>query len=338
MPDAEKVLIDWPAKIKKPTVGIIRDYEPYPRWTKCRRFLENNTFSYDFYDLRSSDWLENSRNFDLFIGILSSEFSHLQEMRKKFFILEKMLGKKCFPSYKHMILYEDKTLETYIAKVAGLHFAPTYIFNNKKEALTAIHNLHFPLISKIDPESGSMGVQWVADQHRAARIIKQAFSQKGRATQSLYFRQTDYVYFQDFVPNDGFDIRVIMVGSYAFGYYRKVPQGDFRASGMNLVEKRELPAAAIQLARQAYQFIKSPMLVVDMIHDSKGNYFIIEISPICQMESPEQLHCNGVPGAYIIENDGSFHFEPGKYWVYELAIKEYLLNDYLKNLPGTGHT
>ncbi len=66
-----------------------------------------------------------------------------------------------------------------------------------------------------------------------------------------------------------------------------------------------------------------------MIHGDDGKTYIIEFSPTCQMESPEQLHVNGVPGAYILDTDGSIHFEPGKYWVHELALREFLMHDYL---------
>jgi hypothetical protein len=39
----------------------------------------------------------------------------------------------------------------------------------------------------------------------------------------------------------------------------------------------------------------------------------------------------GVPGVYVFNEEGNFHFEKGKYWVQELALREYLLNHYI---PG----
>ncbi|WP_119066628.1 ATP-grasp domain-containing protein [Aggregatilinea lenta] len=329
LPEAEKVLVDWPAAIKKPRVALMRDYDPYPRWTKFCRFLENNSIPYEFYDLQTHDWLEKAKDFDIFIGILSSEFYHLQEMRKKYFILEKYLGKSCFPSFEHILIYEDKTLEAFISHIVDGPFAPTHIFYDENDALQAIQTLPFPIVSKIVPGSGSGGVEWVRDQKQAARIIKHAFSRKGRATYAPYFRQKNYVYFQEFVPNDGYDIRVILVNNWAFGYYRKVLKGDFRASGMNLVEKRALPEEAIRTAWELNRSVNSPLLVVDMVHGLDDRYYVIEYSPICQMETPEQLHVNGVPGTYIIEEDKSIHFREGKYWVHELALREFFLRNYL---------
>ena len=329
LPEAEKVLIDWPIHLKKPTVGLIKDYDPYPRWTKLCRFLENNSFSYDFFDIHALDWIEKAEKFDIFVGVLSNEHYHLDELRRKYFVLEKYLGKKCFPSFEHIFIYENKTLEAHISKAAGIPFAQTKIFNRKKDALDSLDLLHYPLVSKIDPGSGSIGVELIRNQKQARHMIERVFSPRGRATHSLYFRQKNYVYFQDYIPNDGYDIRVILVNNWAFGYYRKVPKGDFRASGMGIVEKRELPQEAVRIAWMSNKIIKSPLLVVDMVHGLDDRYYVIEFSPICQIELPEQLHVNGIPGVYIIDDDGTIHFQQGKYWVHELALREFLLHDYL---------
>lgn len=326
---ANKVAIDWPAGLKKPLFAVVKDYQKYPRWTKYVRFLETNGFPYEIFDLSSSDWLDRARKFDIFLGVLSNELYHLQEMRKKYFTLETYLGKFCYPSTPHILLYEDKTLEAFLSNACDIPYAKTYLSNDKQDALHLVETLNYPVIHKMDPGSGSFGVELIRNQDQARKIVQQAFSITGRATHSLYFRQKNYVYFQDYIENDGYDIRVIIVGNWAFGYYRKVLEGDFRASGMNLIEKRELPKEAIQIAWRTNQIIKSPMLVVDFVHALDGTYTIIEFSPICQMEKPAQLAVNGIPGAYIIENDSSIRFVEGKYWVHELALREFLLRDYL---------
>ena len=318
----------WPAGLKKPFIAIIKDYEKYPRWTKYIRFLENNGFPYEFFDLGAHDWLEKARKFDIFVGILSNQLHHLQEMRKKYFTLETYLGKVCFPSTSHILMYEDKALESYISDACGIPYAKTYISNEKQDALRLIETLTYPVIHKMDPGSGSLGVELVHDRGQARRIVQQAFSVSGRATYSLCFRQKDYIYFQDYIKNDGYDLRVIIIGNWAFGYYRKVLEGDFRASGMNMVEKREIPEEAIRIAWKTNQIIKSPMLVVDLVHSLDGTYTIIEFSPICQVEKPAQLAVNDIPGVYIIE-DRSIRFSEGKFWVHELALREFLLKDYL---------
>src|SRR5690606_25754870 len=47
----------------------------------------------------------------------------------------------------------------------------------------------------------------------------------------MYSREKGYVYFQDFIEKNTFDIRVIIVGDRAFAIKRLIRQNDFRASG-----------------------------------------------------------------------------------------------------------
>ena len=71
--------------------------------------------------------------------------------------------------------------------------------------------MEFPVISKIVPSSGSLGVELIRTPAEAKKLIRQAFSQNGRKIHIVYARQKNYIYFQKFIPNDGYDIRVIVV-------------------------------------------------------------------------------------------------------------------------------
>jgi len=332
--DAEAVRIDWPEGVPKPRIGIVRDVEEFPRWTKYRRFLDHNGFPYDLYDLHAHDWIERARPFDVVVGLVSNESNRLQETRVKYHFLERYLGKACFPSADQALLYENKCLEAYIAEACGLPFAPTRISHRKEDALAMLETARFPLVSKVNGSSGSMGVELVRTPRAARRIIRQAFSKTGRSIHVSWFRQKDYVYFQEFIPNDGYDIRVILAGDRAFGYYRKVLKGDFRASGMNTVERRGLPEEAIRVARKVQQHVRGPLLVVDMVHGLDGRYVIIEYSIVCLHDRAEDLQVDGVPGAYVIGDDGGVRFEKGRFWFHELALKQFLLDDYLPRCRG----
>jgi hypothetical protein len=193
----------------------------------------------------------------------------------------------------------------------------------------------YPLVSKVNGSSGSIGVELVQTPRRARRIVRKAFSRTGRSTHVPWSRQKDYVYFQEYVPNDGYDIRVILIGNRAFGYYRKVLKGDFRASGMNTVERRGLPAEAIRVARMVQQTIPGPLLVVDMVHGLDGRYVIIEYSIVCLHDRAEDLLVDGVPGVYVIGDDGDIRFEKGRFWIHELALRQFLLDDYLARRPAS---
>lgn len=332
--NAERVLIDWPAGVRKPAVGVVQDYEACPRWTKYCRFLKNNGFAYGLLNLHAHDWLEQARRYDVVTGICSCDAWHLHELREKYPFLENYLGIKTYPSPAEAFLYEDKKLESYLVQASGLPHPRTLVSYDRANALQIIEQMTYPCVSKVVPGSGSIGVEWVRNKSHARRIIASAFSAVGRKTDSNYARQKNYVFFQEYVPNDGYDVRVIVVGHHLFGYYRKVPSGDFRASGMGYVEKRDLPHDAMALALRLNDVVKSPMLVVDMVRALTGQYLIIEFSPVCQMDTPEQLHIRQVAGAYEWNPATGFRFRPGRVWVHELALREFLLRKYLPGIAA----
>jgi glutathione synthase/RimK-type ligase-like ATP-grasp enzyme len=327
--EAEIVKIEWPASVKKPYFGIVQDFGEYPKWSKYRRFLENNSFEYDLFQIHRHDWIEQADRFDVIIGIPSNSLFHLQEMRNKYYVLETFLGKGCYPSVAHANLYEDKYLEAYISQATGIPFAKTYVSCEKADAIQLAESMRYPCVSKVVPSSGSCGVELVCTPKHGREIVKEAFSRNGRKTHVLYSRQKNYIYFQEYIPNDGYDIRVIIVGNLVFGYYRKVLKGDFRASGMNIKERRALPEEAMKIGRRVNEIIRSPLLAVDMVHGLDGKYHVIEFSPYYLMGYSDDLRVNGVPGVYVFDEDGSYHFEKGRFWVAELALREFLLGSYL---------
>jgi hypothetical protein len=47
------------------------------------------------------------------------------------------------------------------------------------------------------------------------------------------------------------------------------------------------------------------------------------------MDSSAELRLSGVPGVYVFDAEGSYHFQKGRFWVAELALREFLLRDFL---------
>ncbi len=320
---AEQVLIAWPSNRAKPRVGLIQDRKAPPYWTKYERFLRNNQFSFEYYDIHQSDWLATSKQFDVIIWATEGAAPEIEEQKRKTFLLEKFCGKVCFPSFETLMWSEDKIYQYEWLQMFNFPVIETFISHSASETLAKIQQLDYPLISKVPVGAGSLGVELVKNSRQAETLTKEAFSRVGRPVYWPYFRQKDYVYFQKFMPNAGYDLRVIAVGDKVFGYYRDVPQGEFRASGMGLVRKGTLPEDAVQLAMQVIKKLDLVIAAVDMLRDSAGKLHIIEMSPLIQVDTPGQLHVDDVPGAYVFNSSGTYTFEPGMLWIQELALKEF---------------
>ena len=326
MEDAEHVLLEWPADVRKPHVGLVRDIDSYPYWTKFRRLLQANDIPFEIYDIHRSSWLRDARRFDVVVWRPASFPYELDECRRKFHILEGMLGMLCYPSFAEAQLYEDKVTQYDLLKYHGLPVIDTFISNSEEEALEYLATCEYPVVWKITTGSGSVGVELVPNRRIAERWVRQVFSFAGRRTYWPYVSQKNYVYLQRFVPNTGTDIRVIVIGSLVFGFHRDVPQGEFRASGMNLLRWDPPPLAAIRLARRVAQALDLPSIAVDMLTDASDHDLrIIEMSSFSTVDMVEALRHDGEVGAYVFDGPGDEHrFVPGRVWMQELTLKHLL--------------
>ncbi len=327
------VIIDWPRDKERPSVGLTRDINENPHWTKFRRFLKNNGFDFEIFEYHRSDWLEVVEKFDLVVWSPNSGPAELEEIKRKIYILEKKLGKKCFPDYETVLLCDDKVFLTYLLKIKGLPVADTFISNNFDEIEAMKENLTYPLVSKRFHGASSREVTLIRNPRELSAYSRRIFSFYGMKASNAYFRQKNYLYLQKFVDGDGLDIRVNVAGDVVTGYFRKPRRNDFRASGSGVIIKEDLPLEAIEIALKTYDLIGKPMLGVDMMRDKEGKYWIIEISPFIGVITPIQMKVDEIPGSYFLLEDGTLQFTEETYWPQELAIKNFFERNYL--LPET---
>ena len=332
VPDGAFVKLEWSRSVRKPFVGLSRDINGYPYWTKYKRFLENNGFDFQIYEHHRSDWLETAKNYDLIIWSPNSGPAELDEIKRKIYILEKKLGKKCFPDYETLLLCDDKVMSTYFLKMNGLPVAHTFISNDYYEVEEMKTKLTYPLVLKRFHGASSREVDLIKNPGQLSRFSRKVFSFYGKKCTNAYFRQKNYVYFQRFIEGEGMDLRVNIVGNVITGYFRKPKRNDFRASGSGIVIKEDLPIEAIRVALKTYSAIGKAMLGVDMMKDENGKYWIIEISPFIGVITPIQMKVDDVPGCYFLLEDGTLEFKKENYWPQELALRVFFEQTYLSSV------
>lgn len=301
-------------------LGLVRerDYNP-----KYERFLKNNNIDYDFYNPLLSNWIEEAKKFDLIVWHTNSDPSTQEIAEGKIYILEKM-GIRCFPSFNEVWSYENKIRANYLYELYELPSIPTFISHSKQEALEYLDKASFPIISKISTGSSSYGVDKIDSLEEGKKLVEQAFSYKGKQTYFKYLSQKDYVYFQEFIDDATYDLRVICIGDELLGYYRYPDKGDFRASGAGNYEKKAIPTEALDLAYKVRETFGATCLATDFVYSEKRNQFlIIESSIFIGVDTCEQLSIDGVPGKYIRKDSGDYEFIPGRFWIQELALKHF---------------
>jgi glutathione synthase/RimK-type ligase-like ATP-grasp enzyme len=241
-------------------------------------------------------------------------FEDVLAAKKILFAIEHS-GKKVFPNFKTGWHFDDKVAQMYLLKAVNAPIVPSYVFYEKQEALDWIDSNSFPKVFKLKGGSGSKNVQLVETRRNAKALAKRAFSngfsQFNRINHFNYYmlkfkkskkalllvkafaglflksrfarlqhNEKGYIYFQDFIENDGYDIRIIIVHNRAFAIKRLVRKDDFRASGSgNLIyDVNQIDLNCIRVAFDVNRSIESQCIAFDFVKDKQNNPYIVEIS------------------------------------------------------------
>lgn len=272
--------------------------------------------------------------------------------RQLLFALEHA-GVSVFPDFKTGWHFDDKIGQKYLFELLDIPSVPTYVFYDKRTAIQWLNTAMFPIVFKLRSGAGSKNVRLIKTRGDAVKIVNKAFGRGfpsydpvsnlkerwrmfrlGRTSVSdilvgflrfiippLYSRrkgrEAGYVYFQDFIPGNNCDIRVIVIDNKAFAIKRLVRENDFRASGSGsiLYEKEHFDNKTIQLAFETADKMKAQCIAFDFVYNS-GQPLILESS---FGFSPEGY--DGCSGYW----DRKLNWYPGKFdpygWMIELMLK-----------------
>jgi glutathione synthase/RimK-type ligase-like ATP-grasp enzyme len=236
--------------------------------------------------------------------------------RQLTYSLEKR-GIEIFPNSNTSWHYNDKVGQKYLLEAIKAPLINSYVFYSKKDAINWIKNTSFPKVFKLRGGAGSSNVKLVKNYYEAKRLINKAFTngfftvhpidrlierirvynqEKNFLTfkkiltgiarlwvkdelEKFSNREKGYIYFQDFIPDNEFDIRLTVVGKLCFGILRYCRRGDFRASGSGLIDYNHqlIDIECVRLAFEIAQKLNVQSIAFDFIKNN-GKYQIIEIS------------------------------------------------------------
>jgi len=224
-------------------------------------------------------------------------------------------GKVVFPDFKTNWHFDDKLGQKYLLESLNIPFVQSFAFFNLQDARQWADQTGFPVVFKLRRGAGSFNVKLVNSKNEAIKLIKTAFgkgfsnydafaalkeifrkSKLGKATiknvlkgiahlfihpmfAKIVGRERGYIYFQEFIPDNTFDIRVIVIGDKAFAIKRMVRANDFRASGSGniLYEKEHFDNDTIKLAFKVSEKSGSQCTAYDFVYKN-GQPLVIEIS------------------------------------------------------------
>lgn len=283
--------------------------------SKWIEYCEKNRIDYKIVNCYSNDIISHLADCDALMWHFNqSNPKDLLFARQLLYSLQ-MAGKQVFPDFYTAWHFDDKVGQKYLLEAADAPLVPSYVFFDKKEALQWVDETSFPKVFKLRRGAGSAHVKKAKNKREARKIVKKAFNRgfsqydklanlkerfykyrtgktdlldvcKGiiRLGMTTKFASTagneqGYVYFQDFIPDNDSDIRVIVIDGKAFAIKRLVREGDFRASGSGrvLYEKKHFDEKTIQLSFEVAEKLKSQCLALDYVF-LNGKPMIVEVS------------------------------------------------------------
>jgi len=279
-------------------------------------YCDKNNIDYKVVNAFDSDIIEQLKGYDVFMWHHHhSKFKDVLTAKRILFALEQA-GVTVFPNFNTGWHFDDKVAQRYLLEAIDAPLVPSYIFYDKTKAIDWANSTSYPKVFKLKGGAGASNVKLLRSKKEALNIIDIAFGKgfsqfdrlnhlkerynkyksgrdtllsvsKGLARLAIVPKfskqqatEKGYVYFQDFIPNDGFDIRVVVIGDKAVALKRLVRENDFRASGSgNLVfENENINIEYIKIAFDISKKMNSQSLAIDLVHSKTGKILIIEIS------------------------------------------------------------
>ena len=309
-------------------------------------YCQENNVPFKIVNCYDSDIIEQLKDCDGLMWHWA-HYDHKAQLfaRQLTYSLE-IVGKKVFPDSKTCWHYDDKLGQKYLLEVIGAPFVPTYVFYDKSQALKWAENARYPMVFKLRGGAGSENVKIVRDIPKAKKLIKQAFGKGFKARDRKNFlkerlwhfkrdkdfttlfkiskgigrlfipteaektlhSEKNYVYFQEFIPENDHDIRIIVIGNRAFAIKRMVRERDFRASGSGVIvyDPSQIPRICIEWSFKISSKLQSQCLAYDFVFQN-NKPFLVEIS--YAFARTGYLPCPGYWDETLAWHEGMFYPE-----------------------------
>jgi glutathione synthase/RimK-type ligase-like ATP-grasp enzyme len=271
-------------------------------------------------------------------------------------VIEAYLGIPVFPDHRTCWHYDDKIAQYYVCQALKVPMPPTWIFWDREPAREWARNTTYPKIFKLRTGSSSSNVHLVRTESDALQLIDLMFgpgtyprgfkkvsaeldllSEKPRGSAAAALGQVvmpdnkslqergrywwqlekNYVYFQDFLPDNPGDTRITVIGKRAFGFRRCNRVDDFRASGSKIInfDSDRVDPECVRLAHHISGALGAQSMAYDFLVDPDGRQVVTEMSYIYADWAIER--CEGYWDPDLV-------WVPGSMWPQAAQVEDYI--------------
>ena len=282
----------------------------------CHRWIDyciKNNLDHKVVDGYSNDIINQVEDCKYFMWHFSeNSYTDMLMVRNVLNAIESA-GKIVYPNHDSNWHFDNKTAQKYLLEAIGAPMVKSHVFYDLKNATDWAQQTEYPLVFKLKGGSGSSNVFLIRSFSKAKRIISKILKKgiKGHSysvyakekfrhfkangsikellkivyrlfvkadSDKMFLPEKGYAYFQDFVPNNDSDTRIVVIGEKAFGIKRMVRENDFRASGSGVFEYNDINLDAVRIAFETSKKLKMQSVAFDFIFDKDGNPLIVELS------------------------------------------------------------
>jgi glutathione synthase/RimK-type ligase-like ATP-grasp enzyme len=278
-------------------------------------YCEDHGIDYKLVDCYRTDIIQQLSDCDALIWHFSQNSPRAMLFARQLLYSVETSGKKVFPNFNTVWHFDDKVGQKYLLEAIGAPIPSSWVFYEKSKACNWVSQSSFPKVFKLRGGAGSQNVRLVKSKNQARRLIQKAFG-SGFSSFDPYGslkeeirkyklkkvklmdlaeglvrfilpppyarikgRDKGYIYFQEYIPGNDSDIRVVIIGNKAFAIKRMVRKNDFRASGSGniLYDKDLFDIETVKLSFNLADKLQTQCVAFDYVHD-KDKPLVVEIS------------------------------------------------------------
>jgi glutathione synthase/RimK-type ligase-like ATP-grasp enzyme len=281
-------------------------------------YCVHNEIDYEIIDPYDSNIIQKLKNTSIVLWHISGySFSEMLISRSILYAAKNM-GKAIFPDFNDAWHFDDKIAETYLLQSVNAPIPKSYMFYNFEDFKKfTLSYKDYPTIAKLRNGSGSHNVKLINSSNDLISYAKKMFSKGISSSPSLFYKSTSniksakslktilnrakrvpeflstlknakefpnekgYVFLQEFIPNDGYDLKVIVIGDKLSFIGRNIRKGEFRASGGGdlFYDKKYITKNIIDSAFKTSDDLGFNCMGYDYVVNKETNLgYIIEIS------------------------------------------------------------
>lgn len=236
-----------------------------PSWTQ---WLDEHNIPWEYIDCYDTDIISKLPNYSGLIWHYEN-YSNADLMEAQNILdIAASMGLKVYPDHNTAWHFDDKIAEMYALQAVCAPIPKSWVFYELETCLQWLENeCEYPIIAKLRRGSGSNNVKLLKNYAEAKKYAKRMFGEGISPAQSLVYKtfskvqstrdwktfvdrfkkipdflwsrrfgkglpnEKGYCYFQKYIPNKGFDIKVAVVNGKCSFLTRHTRKADFRASG-----------------------------------------------------------------------------------------------------------